>query len=68
MGYEQEILDFNPGVAWADIAGVELAKRALQEMVILPALRADLFTGAFDNKGHITIGCGNYNQTDEYIY
>uniref|UniRef100_A0A7S0S091 microtubule-severing ATPase n=1 Tax=Pyramimonas obovata TaxID=1411642 RepID=A0A7S0S091_9CHLO len=44
---EAEIVDRGTmeGVKWADVAGLEKPKRALQEMVILPALRADLFTG-----------------------
>jgi len=42
---EADILDHSPGVSWEDIAGCEDAKRCLQEMVVLPALRADLFTG-----------------------
>ena len=40
-----EVLDSRPSVAWEDIAGLERAKQALQELVILPALRKDLFTG-----------------------
>lgn len=32
-------------VRWSDIAGQEVAKQALQEMVILPAVRPELFTG-----------------------
>lgn len=40
-----EILDASPGVAWADVAGLEEAKRSINEMVILPAKRADLYQG-----------------------
>lgn len=42
---ENEIVDRSPGVKWGDIAGLEGAKRALQEMVILPTIRSDLFQG-----------------------
>ena len=42
---ETEVLDTSPGVRWADVAGLEEAKRALHEAVVLPTLRADLFTG-----------------------
>ncbi|PNH11007.1 Spastin [Tetrabaena socialis] len=40
-----EILDQAPSVKWDDIAGLVLAKQALTEAVILPALRPDLFQG-----------------------
>ncbi|EFN53758.1 hypothetical protein CHLNCDRAFT_36318 [Chlorella variabilis] len=40
-----EVLDSAPSVAWDDVAGLAAAKQALQEMVILPTLRADLFQG-----------------------
>ncbi|ETL31189.1 hypothetical protein F441_16303 [Phytophthora nicotianae CJ01A1] len=40
-----EVLDHSPGVHWTDIAGLEIAKQILQEAVILPTLRPDLFTG-----------------------
>eukprot|EP00271_Cylindrocystis_brebissonii_P010214 TRINITY_DN26339_c0_g1_i1.p1 TRINITY_DN26339_c0_g1~~TRINITY_DN26339_c0_g1_i1.p1 ORF type:complete len:650 (-),score=83.22 TRINITY_DN26339_c0_g1_i1:1318-3267(-) len=42
---QNEIVDQSPGVKWDDIAGLVSAKQALQEMVILPTLRADLFQG-----------------------
>ena len=41
----EEMLDTSPGVRWGDIAGLALAKQTLQEAVILPNLRPDLFTG-----------------------
>ncbi|GFO45126.1 spastin [Plakobranchus ocellatus] len=40
-----EILDQGAQVTFNDIAGQETAKQALQEIVILPALRPELFTG-----------------------
>ncbi|XP_076851296.1 spastin isoform X2 [Brachyhypopomus gauderio] len=40
-----EVVDSGPAVRFEDIAGQELAKQALQEIVILPALRPELFTG-----------------------
>ncbi|KAK6119403.1 hypothetical protein DH2020_046855 [Rehmannia glutinosa] len=39
------IIDQSPSVKWEDIAGLEMAKQALLEMVILPTKRRDLFTG-----------------------
>ncbi len=35
-----------PNVKWEDVAGMESAKRALREAIILPMNRPDLFTGA----------------------
>lgn len=40
-----EIVDSGVSVTFKDIAGQDLAKQALQEIVILPALRPELFTG-----------------------
>jgi spastin len=39
------MLDSSPGIRWNDIAGLAYAKQTLQEAVILPNLRPDLFTG-----------------------
>ncbi|XP_047459347.1 spastin isoform X2 [Mugil cephalus] len=40
-----EIVDSGASVSFDDIAGQDIAKQALQEIVILPALRPELFTG-----------------------
>ncbi|XP_055763466.1 spastin-like isoform X2 [Salvelinus fontinalis] len=40
-----EVIDSGSSVRFEDVAGQELAKQALQEIVILPALRPELFTG-----------------------
>lgn len=42
---ESVIVDRSPSVKWEDIAGLEKAKQALLEMVVLPTKRKDLFTG-----------------------
>ncbi|KAB7495873.1 Fidgetin-like protein 1 [Armadillidium nasatum] len=40
-----EIMDHGSPVAWDDIAGLELAKNTIQEIVVWPMLRPDIFTG-----------------------
>lgn len=41
----QDMLDRSPGVSWKDIAGLEFAKQCVQEAVVWPMLRPDLFKG-----------------------
>lgn len=40
-----EIMDSGTRVNWDDIAGLEFAKTAIQEAVVWPLLRPDIFTG-----------------------
>jgi SpoVK/Ycf46/Vps4 family AAA+-type ATPase len=40
-----QVLDRSPLVRWDEIAGLAHAKQLLYEIVILPALRPELFTG-----------------------
>lgn len=40
-----EIMDNGPSIGWDDIAGLEFAKTAIQEAVVWPMLRPDIFTG-----------------------
>jgi SpoVK/Ycf46/Vps4 family AAA+-type ATPase len=40
-----EMLDSSPCVKWTDIAGLSFAKQTLDEAVILPNQRPDIFTG-----------------------
>ncbi|KAK3866870.1 hypothetical protein Pcinc_027626 [Petrolisthes cinctipes] len=40
-----EIMDNGPTVTWDDIAGLDLAKTTIQEIVVWPMLRPDIFTG-----------------------
>jgi vacuolar protein-sorting-associated protein 4 len=45
-GLEGAILSEKPNVHWSDIAGLDAAKEALKEAVILPIKFPHLFTGA----------------------
>jgi SpoVK/Ycf46/Vps4 family AAA+-type ATPase len=40
-----EVLVTSPLVRWDDIAGMDSTKRILQEAVVLPSMRPDIFTG-----------------------
>lgn len=42
---ESEILDSSPNVSFDDISGMDDAKAALHEMIVLPAKRPDLYKG-----------------------
>jgi len=40
-----EIVDSSPNVSFDDIAGLQFAKNTLEEIIIFPMLRPDLFSG-----------------------
>lgn len=42
---KSEILDKNPKVKFDEVVGLENVKQALKEIIIIPSLRPDLFTG-----------------------
>jgi katanin p60 ATPase-containing subunit A1 len=44
-GLERDVLDRNPNVHWEDIASLEDAKSLLEEAVVMPLIRPDLFQG-----------------------
>ena len=42
---ESEIMDKQPNLTWDDIAGLEFAKKTINEIIIWPMQRPDIFTG-----------------------
>ncbi|XP_044729633.1 fidgetin-like protein 1 [Chrysoperla carnea] len=42
---KSEIMDTGTPITWDDIAGLEFAKKTIQEIVVWPLLRPDIFTG-----------------------
>ncbi|CAH2267680.1 jg4249, partial [Pararge aegeria aegeria] len=42
---ESEIIDKGTPIGWEDIAGLQMAKSVIQEAVVWPLLRPDIFTG-----------------------
>lgn len=42
---ENEIMEKQLNINWNDIAGLEFAKKTIQEIIIWPMLRPDIFRG-----------------------
>lgn len=42
---ERDMLESSPGVSWNDIAGLQEAKRVLEEATVLPMIMPEFFTG-----------------------
>lgn len=42
---ENEIMEKHLNVTWDDIAGLEFAKKTINEIIIWPMLRPDIFKG-----------------------
>ena len=51
------ILQEKPNVRWSDIAGLHVAKEALNESLIMPAKFPYLFTGAYEGDGEALFMC-----------
>ena len=45
-GLQEAIVTEKPNVKWSDVSGLENAKKALQEAVILPIKFPQIFTGS----------------------
>eukprot|EP00039_Didymoeca_costata_P004799 m.76171 g.76171 ORF g.76171 m.76171 type:complete len:580 (+) comp12545_c0_seq8:279-2018(+) len=54
---QNEIIDHNPNVTWDDVAGLDFAKKTINEIVVFPMIRPDLFTGLrASSKGVLLFG------------
>ena len=42
---ENEIMERQPNVTWDDIAGLDFAKKTINEIIIWPMQRPDIFKG-----------------------
>ena len=54
---EETILDHSPNVTWDDVKGLIEVKKILQEQIIMPTLRPDIFKGLLSpSKGILLYG------------
>lgn len=54
---EETILDHSPNVTWNDIKGLEDVKKILNETIVLPTLRPEIFKGLLSpSKGILLYG------------
>jgi len=54
---EDSILDSDPNVKWEDIKGLAEVKKVLNETIVLPTLRPDIFSGLYaPSKGILLYG------------
>ena len=54
---EETILDHSPNVTWNDIKGLEEVKKILNETIVLPTLRPEIFKGLLSpSKGILLYG------------
>jgi SpoVK/Ycf46/Vps4 family AAA+-type ATPase len=54
---EESILDHSPNVTWNDIKGLEEVKKILNETIVLPTLRPEIFKGLLSpSKGILLYG------------
>lgn len=42
---ESEIVNQSLGISWKDVAGLENAKKAINEIIVWPMLNPEIFTG-----------------------
>ena len=54
---QESILENNPNVKWDDIKGLSEVKKILNETIVLPAMRPDIFSGLYaPSKGILLYG------------
>ena len=63
LGLNSAIIHEKPNIKWSDVAGLESAKQALQEAVILPVKFPQFFTGMIKKISFLSLNSINFNKS-----